>query len=243
MWGDLNNDVALLEFFDSAAALGYAGVGTFDTHLHPYQDRPEDLRLALAARRLELVAVDTVLDDKDDAYVDHLAAFLGAVSCGLLVVIGGQGVSEDDMRQVAARLNTIGALTARHGVTTLYHHHSGTIGATADQVARLVDFLDLQSVALLADTGHIALDMDVMPAAFIRQHATRLRLVEFKDYAPERGLGYELGRGGVDFPAVARVLHDLAYEGWIMVEQNQTTCGPRASAALSRAYLRDTLGW
>jgi inosose dehydratase len=242
MWGDLDEPGALNAFLDAAADLQFAGVGLFDTHLHPYRDRPDALRAELRARDLELVAVDVFLDD-DDGYVASLSDILAGAGCEILVLIGGQGTTDDDLRAVAGRLNAIGAAAARRGVTAVYHHHSDTIAATEAEVEQLVPLLDPQAVALLADTGHIAQDMAVTPDSFIRRHAARLRLVEFKEFAPERGLGYELGRGRVDFPAVARALYDIGYSGWIMVEQNESSLTPRQSAALSRAYLRDEYGW
>jgi len=242
MWGDLEEPGALHSFLDAAAELGFAGVGLFDTHLRPYRDRPDALRAELGTRNLELVAVDVFLDD-NDAYVIGLANVLAQAGCGLLVLIGGQGTTDDEFRAVACRLNAIGAAAAGIGVTAVYHHHSETIATTEGQVERLMALIDPRCVALLADTGHIAQDMAVTPDDFIRRHATRLRLVEFKDYAPARGLGYELGRGRVDFAAVTRALDEIGYGGWIMIEQNETGLTPRESAALSRAYLRDTFGW
>src|SRR5438874_3121259 len=185
MLGDVRADALLLDFLDAAADLGFAGIGTFDTHLRAYTGRPQALRHALDARGLRLVAVDALLDEEDDAYFFRLADFLGVVGCGLLVVIGGQGATTDDFQRVATRLNHIGAGTLRRGVTTLYHHHEGTIAATAEEVEGLLRFLDTRSVALLADTGHITQDMAVTPEAFIRRHFARLRLIELKDFAPD----------------------------------------------------------
>ncbi|MBA3270428.1 MAG: xylose isomerase, partial [Acidobacteria bacterium] len=49
----------------------------------------------------------------------------------------------------------------------------------------------------------------------------------------------ELGKGGVDFPAVIAALREMDYDGWIVVEQDVFPGygAPAESAARSRRYL------
>jgi inosose dehydratase len=88
-------------------------------------------------------------------------------------------------------------------------------------------------------------------------HAPRIWHVHFKDCDPtvartarEQGKGYlaavgsqlfcELGRGSVDFRAVAAALSRNRYDGWIVVEQDVFPGygTPAESARRSREYLR-----
>ena len=84
----------------------------------------------------------------------------------------------------------------------------------------------------------------------------RVWLVHFKDCHPEivrqsraegwdyfqsvrAGVFCELGRGDVDFPAIAGILRDHAYNGWIVVEQDVLPGmgTPAESAQRNRDYL------
>ena len=94
-------------------------------------------------------------------------------------------------------------------------------------------------------------------AALLHEFAPHVRLVHFKDCQPEiatrirheqldyfaaiqAGIFCELGRGAVDFAAIARTLTAIGYQGWIVVEQDVLPGmgEPRISAAHNRDYLR-----
>jgi inosose dehydratase len=106
------------------------------------------------------------------------------------------------------------------------------------------------------DTGHIVYGGGD-PLAVLEKHGWRVWHVHFKDCdqavgarAREEGLGYlaavraqlfcELGAGAVDFRAVVEKLRDLAYNGWVVVEQDVFPGygTPAESARRSREYLR-----
>jgi inosose dehydratase len=52
----------------------------------------------------------------------------------------------------------------------------------------------------------------------------------------------ELGQGAIDLEACLAALEPHRYQGWIMVEQDRSLIGPRRSAEVSRAWLREHLG-
>ena len=51
----------------------------------------------------------------------------------------------------------------------------------------------------------------------------------------------ELGRGRVDLRAVFAALTDIQYDGWAVVELDESAA-PKESGAISRRYLTETLG-
>ena len=53
---------------------------------------------------------------------------------------------------------------------------------------------------------------------------------------------FELGKGGVDFPAIVNILRQNSYQGWITVELDSTLRTPKESARISKNYLEKTLG-
>lgn len=81
--------------------------------------------------------------------------------------------------------------------------------------------------------------------------------MHFKDCSPtvaaavrQQGLGYfeavrrgvfcELGKGSVNFPAIVAELRNMAWDGWIVVEQDvlPSMGTPAESARRNREYLR-----
>ena len=88
----------------------------------------------------------------------------------------------------------------------------------------------------------------VDPAEFIRANANRAGYFHFKDGEKRidaAGKSYphftELGRGEVDLKAAMAAALEVG-ASWITSEQDQTEIEPAESAALSRRYMRDTLG-
>jgi len=144
----------------------------------------------------------------------------------------------------------------RTSVPTVFHHHCATFVETADEIDTVMRLTSPDLVGLCVDTGH-ALYGGSDPVALVRRHRDRIRHVHFKDCSPEvasearragwdyatavrRGLFCELGRGAVDFHALIAELQDMAYDGWIVVEQDvlPSTGTPAESAARNRDFLR-----
>ena len=146
------------------------------------------------------------------------------------------------------------------GLTCAFHHHCAGIVETPSEIATFLAHTDPALIGIVFDTGHYLFgsgqnDTDLVAA--LTNLAPRLRLVHFKDCQPEiatrtrheqldyfaaiqAGIFCELGRGAVDFAAIARTLTTIGYHGWIVVEQDVLPGmgAPRISAAHNRTYLR-----
>jgi inosose dehydratase len=120
----------------------------------------------------------------------------------------------------------------------------------------LLDLTDPEWVGLCLDTGHHTFGGGD-PVEGLRQHADRIWHVHFKDCDPTiaaqarkegwdynfaigKGVFCELGKGEVDFATIVRLLDELDYDGWIVVEQDvlPSMGTPKESAQRNRAYLR-----
>ena len=113
-------------------------------------------------------------------------------------------------------------------------------------------------VWFVLDTGHITMaGIDAVELTRALGH----RIIEFhmKDTKPEHRGGakkrverndpmkdpifFELGKGGVDFPAVKARLDEIGWRGWLTVELDSSPYRPpKETAVISRNYIEKTLG-
>jgi inosose dehydratase len=169
------------------------------------------------------------------------------------------GLSDGEWRTFAEGANAIGrAVLAETGLQTVFHHHCAGFVETPDEIARLLDLTDPGAINLVFDTGHYSYGAGHRDAIEgLERFGDRVSYVHLKDCHPDvatrartegwdyfealrHGVFCELGRGGVDFPAVLRWLNDRGYAGYVLVEQDVLpgTGSPRESARRNRQYLR-----
>lgn len=155
------------------------------------------------------------------------------------------------------------AIHAVCGLQSAFHHHCAGIIETPDEIQRFLHHVDTELLGLVFDTGHMlygANDNSCDLVALVHEFAPHIRLVHYKDCntsiadhiratngdyfaALQAGIFCELGQGAVQFDAVTRALDAIAYNGWIVVEQDVLPGmgAPRDSAARNRHYLH-TIG-
>jgi inosose dehydratase len=163
-------------------------------------------------------------------------------------------------RQIFAEgANEIGrTVLAETGLQTVLHHHCAGYVETPDEIDKFLELTDPDAIGLVFDTGHFAYGaghFDVVQSMERFKH--RIRYVHLKDCQPEvacharaggwdyfgalrHGVFCELGKGGVDFPAVLRWLKQENYKGYVLVEQDVLPGmgSPKESARRNREYLR-----
>jgi inosose dehydratase len=147
------------------------------------------------------------------------------------------------------------AVREETGLRLVVHHHCAGYCETPAEIARLLALTNPALVGLCLDTGHYQF-AGGDPLSFLRQYASRVWHVHFKDCQPqiaeqsrregwdyfksvEQGVFCELGQGAVDFPAIRAELEKLSYDGWIVVEQDVLPGmgRPKESALRNRQYL------
>jgi inosose dehydratase len=162
-----------------------------------------------------------------------------------------------DFAAFAARVQQAADRCRKHGLEAVFHHHLGTDIESAEEIQQLLDTTD---VSLCLDTGHLHL-AGGDPLAALREWAPRIRQVHIKDGSREiaertRAAGGDLmamvaaggfsalGTGDISTAEVVRVLRDIDYAGWVVIEQDAPETGRGLSSILAdqranRAVLRE----
>lgn len=163
-----------------------------------------------------------------------------------------------DWDRMVAHVKAIAELAwAKHGVRAVIHPHAGGYIEFADEIRRVVADVPHGTAGLCLDTGHLRYSgMD--PVAWLRDHADRLDYVHFKDIDPSvhrqvmgervgffdacaRGVMCPIGKGGIDYPAIRRLLGDIGYQGYATIEQERDprdAGGSLRDVAASLEYLK-----
>ncbi|HEX4594789.1 MAG TPA: sugar phosphate isomerase/epimerase [Bryobacteraceae bacterium] len=147
------------------------------------------------------------------------------------------GPSEEQLKRLANTLNEIGRQTIAMGIRLAPHPHIWGPMEREKDMRRAMDLTDPKYVWMTADTGHLVLGGGD-PAQIISDYFPRVAEVHLKDtYAKYRGntstptqeehrvasVYHNLGGGGVDFPAVFKVLREKHFKGWAIFDVD----GPR----------------
>ena len=202
---------------------------------------------------------------------DHmrLVKFIKLFGCDHLKINTGwrgrHSLTPERVREMAKRLDQLGKLTAEEGIKLGVHAHLWRQLEKRHEVDTVMQLTDPRYVNLVLDTGHYTMSgMD--PVEMTRIYISRIIEFHFKDTKPEHRGGnkgripqfgdrsamlketlknpifFELGKGGVDFPAIVNILRQNSYQGWITVELDSTLRTPKESARISKNYLEKTLG-
>jgi inosose dehydratase len=170
------------------------------------------------------------------------------------------GMSAEQWRAYAQGANRMArAVEENTGLRTVFHHHCAGHIETPDEIARLLEMTDPESLGLVFDTGHYSFGAGGCESLLssLDRFGERIWYVHFKDCHPgvlrrsqEEGWDYfesvrqgifcELGQGCVDFIAVRDWLRDHHYEGFITVEQDVLPGmgSPKESARRNRDFLQ-----
>jgi inosose dehydratase len=159
-----------------------------------------------------------------------------------------------DFPAYGRKLTQLAEWMAEFGVAMTYHHHMGTVIETEREIDLLMANTGA-AVGLLLDSGHLTFaGGNVVETT--RRHGRRINHVHGKDLrwevlkaARQRdqsflaaildGVFTVPGDGFIDFHAFARVLHEIGYEGWVVVEaeQDPDKAPPYEYALMGRRHL------
>lgn len=127
-----------------------------------------------------------------------------------------------------------------YGVRPVLHPHCGGYIEFGDEIDRLAEAIPNELAGFVLDTGHLQY-AGLDPVEWLRKYKDRLDYVHFKDIDPKvynevmdekirffdgcaRGSMCPIGQGMIDYKAVADVLDEIGYSGYITIEQE---CDPR----------------
>ena len=176
---------------------------------------------------------------------------------------GVANLSGDDAKALAANLNEIGKRAmGETGVKFGFHPHCWTLVERQPELDKMMDLTDPRYVFLVLDTGHASLG-GIDPVKALVTYYSRLAAVHLKDCEPKYSAGNgwkgpapseeehkrvdlykRLGTGGVDFPALFRVLRAKNYDGWVTLDFDAPRPGEgtvKEDMDAHRKYLVETL--
>lgn len=159
---------------------------------------------------------------------------------------GNENEIPDKIKRMAPFLNELGKIATDSGMQIGIHPHVNTIVEKPDEIDLILDLTDPEYVKMAPDTGHIFLGGGNV-VEIVRKYKNRLNYFHLKDAAglfdrPNFGPNLrELGKGGVDFPEIMKILKEIQFSGWLNVEQDFTSLTPLESATESITYINRTL--
>ncbi len=147
-------------------------------------------------------------------------------------------LTEAEWAHLYRMVGEIEGICAQHGLRQVVHEHVGCVIETGDEVQALLDNTD---VALVLDTGHLAIG-GYDPVELVERHSNRVGLVHLKDTdmgvaerlnndeitlmeAVQEGLFTALGEGDLDVAEVVSKLEADGYDGWYVIEQDCAILG------------------
>jgi inosose dehydratase len=205
---------------------------------------------------------------REETVADHVAFsrdFLNVFGCTHFKINMGRrpvnGTTPDDIKAIAETVTEVGKRTLEIGVTIAPHPHIWGPIERPEEVRALLDQTDPEIVSWIPDTAQLNLGGGD-PVQLMRDYYDRLVAVHFKDskasyrgYAgptptkemhSEEILYKDLGAGGVDHPAIYRMLVDRGYEGWITLDldpprPNEGEGSVDDKMGINHRYLTETL--
>ena len=203
-----------------------------------------------------------------ETVADHVAFcrdFLKVFGCTHFKINMGprpaNGTTPDDIQAIAETVTEVGKRTLEMGVTIAPHPHIWGPIERPEEVCALLDQTDPEIVSWIPDTAQLNLGGGD-PIRLIDDYYDRLAAVHWKDSkASYRGysgptptkemhqeeiLYTDLGSGGVDHPAIWKMLVDRGYKGWITLDldpprpdEGEGTVDDKIG--INHRYLTDTL--
>ena len=167
-------------------------------------------------------------------------------------------LDDEAWKRLVDRIHQVVDMVAdRFALQVVFHPHAETHVEYEDQIERLLSQTDAERVLLCLDTGHHAY-RGGDPIGFLRRHHRRIPYLHLKSVRPDlqrkvaeenipfaHAVGMDLfcepSRGVVDFPALCRVLQEIDYHGYAIVEQDMYPAPfekPLPIASRTREYLR-----
>jgi inosose dehydratase len=166
---------------------------------------------------------------------------------------------EEEFKSYGDKLTELAEWLQGEGCPMTFHHHMGTVVETEREIDLLMARTG-DAVGLLFDTGHLHFaGGDVLATA--RRHGRRINHVHCKDVRPDvlgrlkaehwsflkgvvEGVFTVPGDGAIDFGAFARVLAEIGYSGWVVVEaeQDPNKANPLEMARIGHQALTEAFG-
>ena len=269
--GGWEDDVFLS--FREARKVGFRHVESFIHYFTAYLDRPDELRRRVdkIGVGFETISNGSPMERHFEDPSKHrtiieehmrLVRFIKRLGCDHLKINMGprrpEGTTGEDLRNMAEVLNELGKRISDDGLKLGVHAHMWNQFENRGEIDAIMENTDPQHVWFVLDTGHITM-AGIDPVELTRELGHRVIEFHFKDTMPKHRGGakkridrpdpmknpvfFELGKGGVDYPAIKAHLDRIGWQGWVTVELDSSPYRPpMESARISRDYLDKKLG-
>lgn len=219
-----------------------------------------ELRQGSIEREKRRIAQQLALYQALDVPVMLYAETTGTVQNQINVPVAERPrMPDEEFKSYGDKLTELAEWLRAEGCPMTYHHHMGTVVETEHEVDLLMAKTG-DAVGLLFDTGHLHFaGGDVLATA--RRHGRRINHVHCKDIRADvlarlkaenwsflkgvvEGVFTVPGDGSIDFEAVAKVLAEIGYSGWIVVEaeQDPKKANPLEMARIGYEALTEAFG-
>jgi sugar phosphate isomerase/epimerase len=144
-------------------------------------------------------------------------------------------------------LNRVGRRFRKEGIHLHYHNHDFEFKAVKSTEAEpqigmkiLLDRLDPTACDLCIDAAWVYRG-NLCPAAYLKAIGSHVGYLHLKDTDEKNW--FELGKGKVPFDKIFALLPKLNNVRWLVYEQDTTEIDPVESAKISRAFIKEKLGY
>jgi inosose dehydratase len=196
-----------------------------------------ELRHGSVEREKRRIAQQLALYQALDVPVMVYAETTGTVQAAIDVPVAARPrMPDEEFKSYGDKLTELAEWLRAEGCPMTFHHHMGTVVETEREVDLLMSRTG-DAVGLLFDTGHLHFaGGDVLATA--RRHGRRINHLHCKDIRADvlarlkaenwsfvkgviEGVFTVPGDGAIDFAKVAKVLAEVGYSGWVVVEAEQ----------------------
>jgi len=258
--------------FREAHEVGYHYVESFINYFMAYLDKPAELQKKIDEIGVKFVTIsnggplEMAFEDpskRQKLLDDHmrLVRFIKQFGCDHLKCNTNgrrpEGTTPEDLKQMAITMNELGKRITAEGLKFSVHPHMWTQLENRREIDTIAETTDRRYVNFVLDTGHITM-AGIDPVELARAYSSRIIEFHLKDVGPENRGGakqrrerndvmkdpifFELGKGGVDFPAIKAHLDKTGWQGWLTVELDSSPYRPpKESARISREYIEKTM--
>jgi inosose dehydratase len=168
-------------------------------------------------------------------------------------------LDDDGWKYMIEGLNKAGEICRENGMYLVYHHHAGTVVERPEEIERLMEMSDPETVFLLYDTGHAYYGGND-PVQLLEKYYDRIKYIHLKDVRQDvldkareekysirkcirSGLFTVPGDGCLDFVPIIKILLERGYSDWVLIEgeQDPLQYNPYEYAKKSKSYIEDII--
>lgn len=216
---------SLLSVLDKIRELGFTGFETGFRNLQSQAQHPGAARKRIESTGLQVFGVHIFLLQYDaqthiaprDLYqeVANTAAALGAQR---LILSGAAAWTEAELLAKAAALDQAGTFAKSLGLKFAYHNHDKEFRNSAREMRGLLSRTDPALTSFLLDAGHAFQGGADVPT-FLEEAQQRIIGLHLRDFRDGRQV--PLGSGDFPLPQVAATLRKMAWQGWVLAEEER----------------------